>query len=285
MVKDKSQLDEELLMQTLKKILLYEDREELAKLRAKVEDDQYLATRLTPFIEQRLDFFKTNFSEEYKTVVDKLIEQRIKDSKDELLEVLYPELGKMIKKFISHQFQMLKESIESQIKTTFSSKGFFGKFMNIFPWRRRAMAEEILSNIDKIVIEEVYVIQRDSGLLLGHASQNDSLNQDLIAGMLTAIKAFVEDAFRRKSQDLEMIEYGSYKIFIQSFHSYYLAVAMTGSLSAMERDKLSSDILDFASKELSLNVKEVTSEVTDHISEKLNVYFFQSLKNNNTEDK
>ena len=276
MVREKGKLDEELLMQTLKNILLYEDREELARLRANLENEQYLSEKLTPFLEERLKFFKTNFAEEYKVVVDKIIAERIKESKDELLEVLYPELGKMIKKFITHQFQMLKESIESQIKSSFSSQGFFGRFMNIFPWRRKAAVEEILSKMDKTVIEEVYVIQRDSGLLLGHASQADSLNQDLIAGMLTAIKAFVEDAFRRKSEDLEMIEYGSYKIFIQSFHSYYIALAITGSLSAKERDQFSTKILDFASKELTQNIKEVNTEVTDDISKKLHQHFFLS---------
>jgi len=266
---ERNQVDDELLMKSLRDILLYKDREELKKLRDQIEDEKYLSEKITPFVEDRIQFFKENFSEEYKKIVEQIVLEKMKDSKNELLEVIYPEMGKMIRKFINLQFQMLKESIDNQIKSTFSKQGIFGKITNIFPWRRKEMAEEILSQVDKPNIEEVYVIQRDSGLLLGHATKKDSMNSDLVAGMLTAIKAFVEDAFTRKSEDLEMIEYGSYKIFIQSFHTYYVAAAMTGSLSAHERDQLSQEIMEFASKELNQNIKEVTSSVTDKISEKL----------------
>ncbi|MEL6926232.1 MAG: hypothetical protein AAFO94_19475, partial [Bacteroidota bacterium] len=241
MVENNKHVDDELLMKSLRDIILYEDREELSRLRNQLQDEAYLSARITPFLEERLQFFKENFSEEYKAVVDQIVLEKMKSSKDELLEVIYPEMGKMIRKFIALQFQMLKESIDAQIKKSFSFKNFF---------RRKKTAEEILSQVDRPVIEEVYVIQRDSGLLLGHASKAETINSDLIAGMLTAIKAFVEDAFRRQSEDLEMIEYGTYKIFIQSFHSYYVAVAMTGSLSAAERDQLSAHILNFASDEL-----------------------------------
>ncbi|HHH50524.1 MAG TPA: hypothetical protein ENK52_06065 [Saprospiraceae bacterium] len=267
--------NDELLMNRLKNILLHEDREELAELRKKLNDPKHLSEKVAPHIKTQLAFFKENFSEEYKAVVNELITQRLKESKEEIIEVLYPEMGKMIRKYITHQFQMLKESIEDQMKNTFSKAGFFAKIRTFFPGGRKAAAADILSKLDKPVIEEIYLIQRDSGLLLGHASQSQSLNRDLVAGMLTAIKAFVEDAFQKNAENLEMIEYGSYKIFIQTFRSYYIAIAISGSLSAKERNDLSNKLIAFADKELKGNFKEVTSSLTDRISEKLFSFFLQ----------
>ena len=68
--------------------------------------------------------------------------------------------------------------------------------------------------------------------------------------MLTAIKSFVEDAFKREREDLEMIQYGTYKILLQNFYSYYIAIAVSGSLSSTEREDLANNILDFAETNL-----------------------------------
>lgn len=56
-------------------------------------------------------------------------------------------------------------------------------------------------------VEEVFVIHRESGLLLHHetrdpASMSDS---DLISGMLTAIRDFAQDAFGQDIVDLTMM--------------------------------------------------------------------------------
>jgi hypothetical protein len=63
--------------------------------------------------------------------------------------------------------------------------------------------------------------------------------------MLTAIKAFVEDAFQRTEEDLEMIQYGTYKIVVENFPSYYFAAAIKGSISTSEAGKLRGEIIDF----------------------------------------
>ena len=56
-------------------------------------------------------------------------------------------------------------------------------------------AETVLAALDKPILEEIFIIQRDSGLMLGNASMSPTVNREAVAGMLTAIKSFVEDAF------------------------------------------------------------------------------------------
>lgn len=276
MAVQKNRLEEEYLLKKLREIILREDREELMNLRHTLDDPQLLSEKVSPVIQEHLAVMKERFPVEYKNVIENMIQDKMRESQEELLNVLYPQLGKMIKKYITHQFQMLKESIDTQIKITISKMNIFARFKAKY-FGSDQMAEEILAKIDQPVLEEIYLIQRESGLLLGHASLQSSINRDVVAGMLTAIKAFVEDAFQKENQDLEMIEYGTYKIFIQSFYSYYIAIAFSGSLSAVERDRLSDQMLDFAERELSIDLHEVTSDLTESLSSKLESHFLEAL--------
>ena len=265
------EMREELMLEKLRDILLREDRASLEDLRDILDNKEKLSERVTPIMEERLEFFKETFPKEFKTIVDRLIEQKLKESQEEILNIIYPVLGKMIKKFINHQFQVLKDSIDAQVKNTFSSQGVFRRIKSsIFGVRD---SEIMLSNIKTYEVEEVYVVQRDSGLLMGNASQGKTIDQDVIAGMLTAIKSFVEDAFQREQENLENIEYGNYKIVIQNFHTYYIAVALSGTLSSAEKEALDEKLLDFAEQELA-DHQSLKEENFTFISEKLQNYFF-----------
>ena len=259
-----------LLMKQLKDILLSEDRASLDELRQLMDDPVALSEKVSPIIEQRLTFFKQHFPKEFKLAVDKIVDRKLKDSQEEILNVIYPVLGKMIRKFIAHQFQLLKDNIDFKIKNALSAKGFWGRIKaSLFGVEE---SDIILSSMHGYVIEEVYVVQRDSGLLMGSASLKEVVDREVIAGMLTAIKAFVEDAFKRERQDLEMIQYGNYNIFIQNIHSYYIAIAFSGSISTSEKDALSSMMMDFAQHELS-DHQVLDENNFKFISEKLKNYF------------
>lgn len=244
---------------------------EVTLINALINDQEQLSEKVSPIINDHITHLKQNFPKEFQVVIDKQIEQKLKDSQEDILNVITPVLGKLIRKSITHQFQMLKERIDGQIRSTFSKQGVFGR---IFRRNKTNNADTILRDMDPVIIEEVFVVQRDSGLLMGSASKQKTIDTDVVAGMFTAIKAFVEDAFKKEQEELEMIEYNNYRIFIQNFYSYYIAVAMSGSISANEKDQISSKIYDFAEAELKQIPKDIDDSLNTRISEKLNQYFF-----------
>ena len=237
----------------LKDILLKDEREKVAA------------------IEEKLDLLKHNFPTEYELIVNRLIDEKIKNSQEDIVNAIFPSVGKMIKKYINLQIESLRDSIDEKLKKTFTVKTFFrnlkSSMFGVKP------SDEILSSLNNFQIEEVYLIQKNSGLLIGSASREKTIDQDVIAGMLTAIKAFVEDAFKKTEEDLESIQYGTYKIILQSFYSYYIAVALSGTLSASQKDQLGTRLLNFADlhlKQLSVQPEEEEIKV---ISEALQQTF------------
>jgi hypothetical protein len=93
-------------------------------------------------------------------------------------------------------------------------------------------------------IQELFLIQHESGLLLAHLSheEEDNGDSDLISGMLTAIRDFAHDSFGDGSADenLDEIQYGDERIVIQSGQHVYLAVVTTGVEPEWFRAKLRS---------------------------------------------
>lgn len=262
------------LFDQLKSILLSNEREEIQKVQETIYTKEKLSKEVSPIVEEHIDFLKNNFPNEFRSVVDKMITSKIKDSQDEIVNAIYPEVGKMIKKYVGHQIQMLKENIENTVKNTFDTKSFWGKIKTRMGWKKAS--EEIIQNLAAPVVEEIFIIQKHSGLLMGSATRNDLVDQDVVAGMLTAIKAFVEDAFNRKNnEDLEIIEYGSYRVFLQNFPSCYFAVALSGTLSSKEKDQLSDRILDFAGEEIPTQLENIDDEIHDKLSLKLDQYFIK----------
>lgn len=263
--------DETVLMSQLKEILLREDRSALEELQRTLNEKQLLAEKINPIVEDHLTFLRQNFPKEYAKIVNRMVEQKLKSSQTEILDVIYPVMGKMINKYIAFQFQEMKDSINARIDALFSKQGLIW-------WIRNKVfgidnAEMLLSSLDTPIIEEVFVIQRDSGLLYGSAALYPTVNRDVVAGMLTAIKSFVEDAFEREHEDLEMIQYGTYKILIENMPSHYFALAISGSISNTEGAVLRNQIIDFIQENELLRSDNFDSTTQEKISQALDNQF------------
>ena len=154
----------------------------------------------------------------------------------------------MIKKYISHEIKLLNERVNQQINKTFS-------FRNIFKSKfgKKDIANDIIINATKPELLQILVIEKESGILMAKHSRDDSevMDEDLIAGMLTAIKSFVEDAFKKENQTLETIKYELYTLHIQNFHTYYVVGIISGPYNTTTKDVLENKILDFAQNGIS----------------------------------
>ncbi len=118
------------------------------------------------------------------------------------------------------------------------------------------------------------LIERGSGLLKASFSKTETIDEEMISGMLTAIKTFVEDAFNQKNQELELIEYELYNIHIQSFVNYYVAVVISGAYSLKAKDKVQDIIFDFYHNFMEMNLDLIYTsrhleQPVDTISSKL----------------
>lgn len=261
---------ERFLLEKLREALLSEDRKALAEIKALLQSEPQLAALIDPIIERHLAELKQHFPDAYIQVIERLIDNRLRDQQEELINIIYPRLGIMIKRYIADEMRVLVERVDKMRKSSFS-----------FLRRKRGKTkEELLVELLPYNVHEAYVISHESGLLLGSASASETADKDMIAGMLTAIKSFVEDAFRRTDEQLRGIQYGNYEIIVQNFFNYYIALAIEGAVGEADRDELSDRMLAFAAAELQGSLREPDAIFYAQLQEGLYNTFIRPSKTN-----
>lgn len=264
---------DELALARLRDILLTDDREELRRLQNLLNDREKLAGHIGPILEERLNFLKQNFPGEYKKVVARIVDERLKNSQSEIIDLIYPVLGNLIKKYIDHQFQLLKEAIETQLNAARERLNFWKRLKNRFAGVKESDLV-LVAAAPPLTVMEVFLIEKDSGLLLAQATRSASFDGDSVAGMLTAIKAFVQDAFQRGAEELDLIQYQQSKILIQNYRSYYLAAVTQGSFSAFERQQLTNRLENFMLQEfVGVNNRKHEAAFRNELSEEMHRWF------------
>lgn len=267
-------MDQEEKLKILKKILLTDDRELASTIEKKIkalEDTinkkDNLSKKVDPIINEKLDEFIGEMPKTLGPTITETLRQEIKNSQDAVVEALFPIIGKMIKKYIQHEMRMLSESINAQLNNTFSFKSLKRKF------KAKATgvseADLIIQEHMNPLIEQLMVIEKGSGLLISKFSRTQNIDEDMVAGMLTAIKSFVEDAFSADNQDLQSIEYDHYHIHVQNFSSYYIAVVISGPYNIIYKNLLEDKLLDFAQNVI--NKKDLDNK--ESFTKKLVEYF------------
>lgn len=261
-------------LELLKKILLTEEKEVTESLASEVEQlketlnvPEKLASKIDPLVDEKINKF-TNST--LAPMVVSSLKAEIANSQEAVVEALFPIIGKMIKKYIAHEMKLLNERVNQQIQSAFSFKNLFkSKF------GKKDLANKIITDATKPELLQIFVIEKESGILVAKHSRDelDTMDEDLIAGMLTAIKSFVEDAFKTEAQTLETITYELYTLHIQNFHNYYITAVISGPYNTHTKDILEDKILDFAQHGISK--EDITN--SNVFTKRLKTYFTNEI--------
>lgn len=254
-------------LQLLREILLVDDRqvatavnERLDLISETIEQREKLSEKIDPIIKAQLDKFVLEIPTTLGPTITSTLRREIENSQDQVVEALYPIMGKMIKRYVQNEIKKLSETVNKKINNTFSLVSLKRKVRSKFTGVKES--DLLLSEADPPVINEIFVIQKGSGILMGNYSKTTTLDKDMVSGMLTAIKSFVEDAFSGGAQNLEAIEYELYTIHIQNFFSYYIAVVVSGNYTRSFESKVENKLLKL-SRKLSPKVSVLTREEID----------------------
>lgn len=218
----------------LKELLLEDDRKNFDVLKQEVLEYEKFKDEVSPLIDEKIEVLKTRFPEYFGDTITETIKVQIRDSQDEVVEALYPIIGKLIKKFIVAEITKLTETINKTINDKFSISQIIKRLFK----GKTTDADDVLQEVFEPIIEEIFVIEKNSGLLKGSFSRGAIADKDMVSGMLTAIKSFAEDAFSKEGQDLEDIKFETFQLSIQNFKTIYIAIATSGVVNMDFKEEL-----------------------------------------------
>ncbi|MEQ1844201.1 MAG: OmpA family protein, partial [Nitrospira sp.] len=168
-----------------------------------------------------------------------------------IAEAIAPIMGPAIRQAIVRTLQGMMQSFNQTIDHSLSPKGLAWR---IEAWRTgRPFAEVVLLHTLRFRVEQLFLIHRDTGLLLHHVGSDTAVihDQQLVSGMLTAIQAFVQDTFSTpRGQTLNTLEVGECRVLIEQGSQAILACVVRGTapgyLRAQVQQTLESIQLDYA---------------------------------------
>ena len=171
------------------------------------------------------------------------IRRQVREDRAELIESLYPIIGQLISRAVAEAIRDLARTIDRRMRTSFSPAYYLRRLQA----RARGVSDAELALRDALpfLVVELFLVHRESGLLLLHLSREQPAssaaedNSDLVSSMLTAIRDFAQDAFGQDQEGgLDEIQYGDRRILIEALQHVYLAVIVDGVEPAGFRAKL-----------------------------------------------
>jgi len=156
-----------------------------------------------------------------------------------LADALFPVIGPAIRKAVAHTFDAMIESLNQAVDRTVSWRAMRWRLV---AWRTgRSYAEVVLADTVEYRVEQVFLVQRESGLLLQHVAlgRRGERDADQVSAMLTAIADFARDSFQiGQSDTLESLRIGDLAVSIAQGPHAIVAAVVRGSIPLSVRSAI-----------------------------------------------
>lgn len=162
--------------------------------------------------------------------LESLMQDSVHQNSSRLANILFPVMGPAIRKAVAEDLKKMIESLNNGLESGISPKHLKWRVQALFS--RKSYAEILLSNAYVYHVKQVFLIHRQTGLMLHHETDNETVseNADMVASMLSAISDFVKDSFHTsESEGVEMMRVGDTNIWIEQGPHAAVAAVVDGN--------------------------------------------------------
>ncbi|MEG4443933.1 OmpA family protein [Microcoleus sp. AT9_B5] len=178
----------------------------------------------------------------------KAITAQIKLERDSMVDALYPVIGSTISRYMAEAIKTINEKVSNALSVEGVQRKIRSKVQGV------SEAELILKESVPFTVQAAFLIHKASGLIISEVQNSESyqLESEMVAGMLTAIRSFVNECIVQPGEvsELNQIEYGDSKIMLEVAGYCYMAVVIKGeppqSFINKLRQTVSNIILNYA---------------------------------------
>ncbi|ERT09634.1 BON domain protein [Lyngbya aestuarii BL J] len=176
----------------------------------------------------------------------KVIKEQVILERDSMVDALYPVIGSTITRYLGEAIQEINDKVSNAFSIEGINRKIRAKLQGI------SEAELIWQEVMKCTVQAVFLIHKGSGLIISEVQQSGEarLESEMLAGMLTAIRSFVNDCIvqAEQVQELNEIEYGDSRIVIEVAGYCYLAVIVQGEIKNKFLKKIRTMLIKITQK-------------------------------------
>ncbi len=156
----------------------------------------------------------------------KAITAQIALERDSMVDALYPVIGSTISKYMAEAIKTINEKVSNSLSMEGVGRKIRSQVQGV------SEAELILRESIPFTVQAAFLIHKASGLVISEVQHpgNYQLESEMVAGMLTAIRSFVNECIVQPGEvsELNQIEYGDSKIMLEVAGYCYMAVVIKG---------------------------------------------------------
>lgn len=244
-----SQIDE------LRQIIVGDSSEQLTELKDRIEDldrrTNDVAEVLSPAIDVEIRNGGQRLVSSLQEPVSRGLKQAIRAEPKAYAEILYPVMAPSIRRAIAQAVSSLMVTVNRTIESATSVQGIRMRIQSMrtgIPYAELAMRQLLLYRV-----EHIYLIDRETGMLVNEVASEDSqsLDSDAVGAMFSAIQSFVQDSFSQDAgAQLTDLKVGDYNVWVAHGTKLMLACVIQGdapeSLKSQLYDALDNIRIEYA---------------------------------------
>jgi outer membrane protein OmpA-like peptidoglycan-associated protein len=233
----------------LRHLIVAPEQEELAAIEDRLDNLEKRTVDVSEVVAEAIHMRRATGDQALANALAPTIQETLRESvrRDPhvLADALFPVMGPAIRKSITETLRSMLESFNEALDNSFSARGI--------QWRIEAMrtgksfSEIVLMHSLLYRVEQVFLIHRETGLVLNHivAPTVATQDPDMIAGMLSAIQQFVRDSFQsQKDETLGSLNVGELQVWLEESPDAVLAAVIRGHAPADFREAMNEALED-----------------------------------------
>jgi OOP family OmpA-OmpF porin len=216
----------------LRALIVGPEQRQLRALQARLDDPGTQAREVSQVLPQAV-LLRTRdpqLTRALAPTIEEAITASVRKNPQPLADAMFPVIGPAIRKAIAASLSSMVESLNRTLEHSLSWRAV--------KWRVTALrtgtsfAEIVLLNTLVYRVEQVFLIDRRSGLLLQHLKADSAAvpDADMVSAMLTAIRDFARDSFHvSETESLETLQIGELSVWIEQGPHAILAAVIRGT--------------------------------------------------------
>lgn len=216
----------------LRALLIAPEQNRLAEIQARLDDKTQRAADVSGVLPEAIRLRSKpdkRLAKAFQPTFEESLRVSIKQNPQPFIDAVSPVIGSAIRRAIAAALGAMLQSLNQTMEHSFSPRGI--------RWRLEALrtgkpfAEVVLLHTLAYRVEQVFLIHRETGLVLQHLTAEAVVSQDadMVSGMLTALQDFMRDSFQGDAgESLETMQYGELTLWIEQGSQAVLAGLIRG---------------------------------------------------------
>ncbi|WP_413166999.1 BON domain-containing protein [Capilliphycus salinus ALCB114379] len=207
---------------------------------------QAIAPEIGAAIREQIRIDRDEIVDALAPTMGKAIKEQVTLERDAMVDALYPVIGSTITRYLAEAIREINDKVSNALSVEGINRKIRARVQGV------SEAELILQEVMKCTVQAVFLIHKTSGLIISEVQQlgEARLESEMLAGMLTAIRSFVNDCIVQGDEikEINEIEYGDSRIVIEVAGYCYLAVIVQGEIKKIFLDKIRKTLIKITQK-------------------------------------